>query len=171
MDLNKAEAIAKLAIQLHLANTGYKFKWSKSTNALGTCNYNKKLILLSKHWTCALKQSEVIDTILHEIAHALASFKGHRGHGLIWQEIAYNLGAKPEPCATLSITKHEAIPPKYQMILITTNEVVKNYYRIPSDKTFAAISRTWLKGKKNETYGKLVIRKCPDLSELSLMEL
>ncbi len=36
------------------------------------------------------------DTLLHEIAHALA---GHRaGHGPVWRKIAREVGAKPKRC-------------------------------------------------------------------------
>ena len=51
----------------------------------------------------------VIDTILHEIAHALTS-PGAQAHGKEWREIARRLGAKPEACYDPGKSN---IPPKW----------------------------------------------------------
>jgi hypothetical protein len=45
----------------------------------GTCRYSRKLITLSRQLIELNDQARVLDTILHEIAHALAGPK--TGHG------------------------------------------------------------------------------------------
>jgi predicted SprT family Zn-dependent metalloprotease len=47
---------------------------------------------------------EVLDTIKHEVAHAIAGYSAK--HGPIWQRIAIALGASPKPTTRLSYT-HE----------------------------------------------------------------
>ena len=84
MQLHTAELLAVSLISKHLAGGNWQFKWNDSINALGMCSYRDKRIILSKRWTRALPESEVTDTILHEIAHAMA---GHAsGHGCYWKE-------------------------------------------------------------------------------------
>jgi predicted SprT family Zn-dependent metalloprotease len=73
---------------------GWSFGFNNRKRALGICNYNKKRIELSRHTIEMNTDEEVIDTILHEVAHAIA---GHEaGHGPKWKEAAKRLGAKPK---------------------------------------------------------------------------
>ena len=78
--------------------------------ALGTCSYNKKEIRLSK-WYVELNDIEsVVDTILHEIAHALSYIRyGSKGigHGKLWKDVCRQIGAIPKACS-----KENLIRPK-----------------------------------------------------------
>lgn len=51
---------------------------------------------LSSYWTLACDESEVRDTILHEIAHLLAGPRA--GHGTVWKAHARAIGAKAQRC-------------------------------------------------------------------------
>lgn len=54
-------------------------------------------ISFSAHFAALLSESEIRNTILHEIAHARA---GHAaGHGPLWKSHARALGIKPERCS------------------------------------------------------------------------
>jgi predicted SprT family Zn-dependent metalloprotease len=60
----------------------------------------KKLITVSGPLAEINSEDIVLDTILHEIAHALA---GHEAkHGRMWQVMARSIGAKAERCADIS---------------------------------------------------------------------
>ena len=70
---------------------------SNAKKALGRCffrNGRPVRIDLSSYWTNRLPESEVRDTILHEIAHALAGVKA--GHGPEWKAAAVKVGANPK---------------------------------------------------------------------------
>lgn len=75
--------------------------WSLGFNGaarkLGVCRYRQKEILLSRKHAVDGTPDQVSDTILHEIAHALAG--SGAGHGPAWKKIARQLGATPKSCA------------------------------------------------------------------------
>jgi predicted SprT family Zn-dependent metalloprotease len=76
------------------------FDWNRRKRALGTCNYTKKQIQLSIHFFNTLEgNDEIFDTILHEIAHAIAGVRA--GHGYAWRNVARKIGANPNRLACL----------------------------------------------------------------------
>ena len=68
----------------------------ESTSRAGVCDYRKKRISFSRLFLRAASEAEIRDTILHEIAHALAGFKQH--HGAVWQKIARQIGCSAKRC-------------------------------------------------------------------------
>lgn len=70
------------------------FELDNCRTTFGSCNFYKKKItmsrILSKHNTI----EECRDTLLHEIAHALAGDMA--GHGEEWKHIALRLGCRPK---------------------------------------------------------------------------
>lgn len=153
MDLNKAEELALYHIAIHCPE--YSFKFDESATCLGKCWYRKKLITLSKHWTSSLSHTEVLDTILHEIAHALAFKDGHTGHGHIWKQHAIALGATPSATARTGIKRHQIKEPLYKLMF--NDEVIHGYYRKPSANIYNKLPYMYATGRKYETMGKLYI--------------
>ncbi len=74
----------------------WTFRWSRAKTRFGNCNYKTKTISLSWPITSRNDEVHVRDTILHEIAHALAGSKA--GHGRIWKAMARSVGARAERC-------------------------------------------------------------------------
>ena len=108
----KKETASALAVNLlykhNLLQNGWRFNWHNKKVALGTCSYNKKKIYLSKWYVELNDKAEVMDTILHEIAHALAYHRhgnAGRGHGKIWKSICREIGAKPQRCSKNKLNK------------------------------------------------------------------
>lgn len=94
MRLLKAENIAnKLMDQHGLIKNGWKFTWLKHSTAAGLCNYTQKEISLSLEITMLNIDLEVIDTIVHEIAHALTP---GTNHGSKWKAKCVEIGCRPE---------------------------------------------------------------------------
>lgn len=153
MDMMRAESLAKKLISEHAPD--YRFQWHDRINHLGTCNYRHKTIKLSMSWTKKLPESQVLDTILHEIAHALAEKEGHRGHGPIWQRHAKLLGANPSGTAHTGLNVEDIKEPKYKMVF--REETVKVYYSKPTKDTYESAKFMWVRGRKDETRGKLKI--------------
>lgn len=81
-----------------LLQQGWSFAWDNARRRAGACHYGTKRVTLSRHFVAlnvADKPEEVMDTILHEVAHALAP--GNH-HGDEWKAACVLVGAKPQRC-------------------------------------------------------------------------
>ena len=94
--------------------------WSLCFNAgrqhLGKCIYRNETLSLSRHHAINGESGQVNDTILHEIAHALACPRA--GHGPIWKDIARQIGATPSARAddeTVSGQQHIAAKSRFRL--------------------------------------------------------
>lgn len=109
----------KNLIQEYLGDT-WHFKWSRAIREYGSCSHTCKIIHISKPLAELNDWTETKDTVLHEIAHALAG-SGH-GHDDTWKNICKEIGATPERCYGDSVerppAKYVAICPKCQKIYL-----------------------------------------------------
>ena len=111
----------------------WKFGWDRARRRLGVCRLLEKSISLSVHFVRANLEAphEIRDTILHEIAHALAWTRhGERTHGPRWKQICREIGAVP--CAAAKPDAIRVTTYKYLLRLKTTGEVVGKYHRRPA---------------------------------------
>lgn len=76
----------------------WRFEFDRSTKRFGVCKYASRTIGLSEKLTRANDIERCKETILHEIAHALAGSQA--GHGPVWVRQARALGIKGERCFT-----------------------------------------------------------------------
>ena len=84
--------------------SGWMFAFNSNLRRAGVCRHpfvrknvsRPGTIELSAHFVNLNDEAEVRDTILHEIAHALAG-KGH-GHNAVWRKKCLEVGARPERC-------------------------------------------------------------------------
>lgn len=74
----------------------WNFGFDRAVRRAGQCRGRNKTITLSAHYVARNDEAEVKDTILHEIAHALAGCRN--GHNHIWRQVCLQIGAKPERC-------------------------------------------------------------------------
>jgi|WetSurMetagenome_2_1015567.scaffolds.fasta_scaffold116989_1 hypothetical protein len=96
MNLQDAKNVALTLMATHnVIAMGYSFSFSNSRRAAGYCKYTTKQIQLSKHLTALANEVDVIDTILHEIAHALCP---QHGHDHVWQRTAIAIGCNGKRC-------------------------------------------------------------------------
>lgn len=92
------QEVRRLALEL-LAQHGLKnwsFAYNRRKQALGLCVYHRQRIELSIHFVERNSPEEILDTILHEIAHALVG-PGH-GHDRVWKRKCKEIGARPSRC-------------------------------------------------------------------------
>lgn len=83
---------ANAALRKHgLDVAGWTFKFDGAKKRGGLCDYSKKQISLSKHLVPMWSDAEVTETILHEVAHALAGASA--GHGPTWRRMARMIGS------------------------------------------------------------------------------
>lgn len=119
MTLQEADTLARTLVAQHL-DSSWKFEWNNRKRALGLCCYTTKTVYLSRYWVKALanKPDQIKDTILHEIAHAIAVERhGKAGwnHGKLWKAVCVEIGADPTRCYE-DATQEEmnAIPHRYE---------------------------------------------------------
>ena len=95
MDLKELEAIASREMAKHGLH-GWTFAFADTKRRLGVCKYRTKRIEIAEYYALNSPRESVLDTLLHEIAHAIAGPTAH--HGPVWKAIAVRLGATPRAC-------------------------------------------------------------------------
>lgn len=97
MNPDAAMKLAKSLMAEHgLIEKGWQFKFDRAKRRFGLCSYKRQTISLSLHLTLLNDEEHVKDTIIHEIAHALAPRGAH--HGPEWKAVARSLGHSGERC-------------------------------------------------------------------------
>jgi predicted SprT family Zn-dependent metalloprotease len=107
MTLEEAEKLARQLMGEHkLLDSGWIFAFNRRRSQSGTCYYPNAVkpgrIELSMHYVQLNGEADVRDTLLHEIAHALA---GLVGHGPLWQAVCRRIGARPDRCTGAAMPK------------------------------------------------------------------
>lgn len=76
---------------------GWRCDFDDAKNRLGCCKRRLKLITLSRYYIALNPDEVTLDTIRHEVAHAVAP--AGASHGEEWKKEAIRLGAAPVACA------------------------------------------------------------------------
>ena len=98
MDRSRLIAVAAELFEQHgLAARGWLLEFRSYAHRLGCCSSRKRVIALNDYYAENNTEPPVIDTLLHEIAHALVG--ASHGHGPIWKAMARKLGCTPEACS------------------------------------------------------------------------
>ncbi len=95
MDLEELGAIAARELAEH-GLAGWTFGLAATKRRLGVCKYRAKRIEIAAYYARNSPPETVLDTLRHEIAHALAGPAA--GHGPAWKVVAVRLGATPRSC-------------------------------------------------------------------------
>ena len=105
--------VEKLAVDLlarHKAGSGLHADWGfgfdLSTSRAGVCRYDDRRIDLSVSYCLRATRAEIEDTLLHEIAHAIAGHRHH--HDDVWKAVARAIGCTAERCHDVNHT-----PPRW----------------------------------------------------------
>lgn len=116
---------------------------NRLTRALGRCLFSKNTIELQSRFVKENPEHIVLDTIRHEVAHALAGHKA--GHGHEWKMWAIKVGANPEAtvdAGSITLTR------KYQLAFVKDEDRVRKYERLDcfSDRKLT-LKNKMLKGR------------------------
>ena len=88
-DLNRVRVWAQALIDMHLDDT-WSFDFDHAKRRAGLCDYRRKRITVSRYLAARFEDDEIHQTLLHEVAHAVA---GHTAaHGPEWKRVARDLG-------------------------------------------------------------------------------
>ena len=148
MEIKLAETMA-LELMAHYGLGGWIFGFDNAVSRLGYCNYTKRRISLGRHSTMVNPETEVKNTILHEIAHALVG-PGF-GHGPVWKAKARSIGCTAERTGKIEV-KAAA---KYE-VTCTLCSHVYSYYRRP--KWIHRLDSIWCTRCGRSSLGKLVLK-------------
>lgn len=98
MNLHDARNMAISMMAEHGLDTpsGWTFAWDNARRRFGACSWTRKTISLSRHIVGLNDEHHVRQTVLHEIAHALAGTG--EGHGPRWRRIAVSIGDDGSRC-------------------------------------------------------------------------
>lgn len=88
-DLHRVRLWAEALITAHL-DSSWSFAFDNAKRRAGQCDYTRKRISVSRYLTARYDDDTNHQTLLHEVAHALAGVKA--GHGPKWKAIAHDLG-------------------------------------------------------------------------------
>ena len=165
--MNPAEAFALLQSKLTehgLTARGWTGALDNAERRFGICRPAKKEISISRTLAALNPEEEVLDTILHEIAHALAAIETGEncGHDERWKAICRRIGARPERC----YDGDEVNAPDALWVLAhcETGEIFSHHHRKPNKD----LTQTFIRGRKKETLGKLEILPNPAFTESPL---
>jgi predicted SprT family Zn-dependent metalloprotease len=148
--MNKYEAKTAAIEEMKKWNlTGWAFAFNnRLTRALGRCCYTKRLIELSTSYVEDNTLETIMDTIRHEIAHALAG--PSHGHDEVWKRWCRTVGCRPEA----TVSSHQiSVSYKYQLAFVEA-DVVRKKYEVYSMRKQSLANRM-MKGMP-ETLNKLV---------------
>lgn len=95
MEISEAKRLAATLMDRHRL-TGWRLVFDDAKTRAGVCRPDRREIGLSRALTRLHSPEQVTDTVLHEIAHALAG-PGH-GHDRRWRLIAQQIGSSGERC-------------------------------------------------------------------------
>ncbi|MBB2975405.1 putative SprT family Zn-dependent metalloprotease [Microbacterium endophyticum] len=88
-ELDRVRHWAEALLALHL-DSSWSFGFDNAKRRAGLCDYTRKRITVSKYLTARYDDDTNHQTLLHEVAHALAGPES--GHGAKWKRIARDLG-------------------------------------------------------------------------------
>ncbi len=83
----------------------WRLSWDRAVRRAGQTRFQKRTLSLSGPLMRLFPPAESRNTILHEIAHALAGPTA--GHGDTWKAVAVEIGARPERCYDSNVARIE----------------------------------------------------------------
>lgn len=129
---------------------GWRFMFDRVKRRFGCCHYSKQLITISYSYMKVAHIDDILDTILHEIAHVIAGPSAK--HGPRWRQAAIQVGANPRATSHIKSQRTEtnkniagAHDHTYEGVCPNCGKV-RRYYRKPK------IHRACSCGRCDSTY-------------------
>lgn len=123
MDLDEAHTWAMLMLDEHdLLDRGWTVTWDNARRRAGFCWYPKRTIGFSRFIAERVSELDFMDTVAHEVAHALVG--GDHGHDAVWRRKAIELGGS-------GIRTHDFFDPQAPWIGVCEHGKRFNRYKTP----------------------------------------
>jgi hypothetical protein len=111
--MNRLKIVEELAHELMKQHgiDDWRFTFDRAKTRCGCTDYSNKIISMSKYYVNdpSISQENIVNTILHEIAHVLAGYEA--GHTEIWRAVAKNIGCDGHT----SNAEWHGVPYKYRV--------------------------------------------------------
>jgi predicted SprT family Zn-dependent metalloprotease len=104
---------------------GWEFRLNRTYNAVAICRWDIQKIEFSKHYINRISDSDLEETIYHEIAHALAG-NMVEAHGKEWKQIMKDFGYEDAS----PYVEVDSMPP-YRYGLFYGEKMLEGFYRKP----------------------------------------
>jgi predicted SprT family Zn-dependent metalloprotease len=102
LNLSDAASLARDLMDEHLI--GWEFEFSNRKGALGDCSYSRMTIRMSREFVKHASESEIRNTMLHEIAHAMVG-PGHN-HDSVWRRKHISLGGNGSRTGNMTVSSY-----------------------------------------------------------------
>jgi len=113
MNLFKLREFAHVEmVKWGLIEQGWVFKWGKRKTSLGTCHYRERTITISREFAELNSEAQMVDTVLHEIAHAIVGI-GY-DHGPVWKQACLLVGCRP----VAVVTSNQVVTPTHKWLIV-----------------------------------------------------
>ncbi|CAG7580267.1 MAG: putative DNA binding protein [uncultured marine phage] len=159
---NQAQSdLKKRFPKYHSKISQYKLTFGRKRTAYGTCKCGPKEIVIHLYLSKHGEPKDVLDTILHEMAHAIDyEVNGYlSGHGLPWKRICMQIGAKPQSRSRkgANVIKQS----KYVMVLKKPNGKLEyicgRHKKARTQPLNTILKGMYLTGRKSVTMDKLML--------------
>jgi len=159
MDLRVAEALARSELGRFPQLADWSFGWNRRRRAHGLCRYDRRRIELSALLTAREPDPALIlNTLRHEIAHALAGPRA--GHGARWRAWAERVGCTHIASTRAASPEAEPLPARYVLVALVDGreQVIRHYHRRPSRAFLDSLPQRHVRGRP-ETRGTLRLER------------
>lgn len=92
--------------------TNWKVEFDNAYRRAGVCSYGTRTISFSRRILRAVPLDESLDTVRHEVAHAIVGLGA--GHGPVWKKKCVELGGKPNRCLDVSQLDRTKVGYRYE---------------------------------------------------------
>lgn len=138
MKLKDVVELMRSKLVIHPELIGWKgvIDYQPSRRRMGQCRFRRREVGITAWYAEQHADDMVLDTILHEIAHALCWERHHvSGHGRMWKSICREIGAKPERLVSgvqYRVARYAAVCPKCGNILYRDRKPKAGQVRVHS---------------------------------------
>jgi SprT protein len=110
-------------------SSGWVLVFDDHKSSAGRCHFSKMTISISTHYVNSSKTTigDIADTLLHELAHAIAGPAA--GHGPIWRDVAKAIG-----CSTNVYAKRFIFHKDYKYVIKCPKGCVRHRHRLSLKK-------------------------------------
>lgn len=109
MDLKRLKERARMMMDKY-GLKDWALEFDNSLSHFGLCSYDRRTIFISNYAVSHATDFDLLDTIMHEIAHALTPGEGH---SRVWKKKCKEIGAIPKMC---SKEKNYVAPGRWQAV-------------------------------------------------------
>lgn len=130
MNIRDAKTLARKTMRAHgLIAQGWVLEFDQAVSRAGCCMYRRKVISLSEPITLLNPKDKVMNTILHEVAHALTPGEHHNR---IWKQLAISIGCDGERC----YGEETKAPPRLVIGKCPECPAIMERHRMPKKKQY-----------------------------------